>query len=235
MKQRATSNEQRATSNLAIAFAAAVILGSANAATISWTGVTATTLSTNSGRLNIGLFDKTGTLIRAENSGGSATTFDGIAFTSGVTSFGSTADNTFHADLSILSRSATFRTIGSGIAGLVNLTIGNTYRVQALLFDGRGGNPPNGRSVAFDGINLGSYANGVTGSTWGSGLLVTGTFVADNERQQYTVEIFNADDTSAGGQLNAFTLYQTAAAVPEPSSVALLGLGGLALILRRRK
>jgi hypothetical protein len=39
--------------------------------------------------------------------------------------------------------------------------------------------------------------------------------------------------SSASGQLNAATINATA--VPEPSSAALLGLGGLALMLRRRK
>jgi len=47
---------------------------------------------------------------------------------------------------------------------------------------------------------------------------------------------FDWDVASTGsrhdGKVSAYVLYQ---AVPEPSSAALLGLGGLALILRRRK
>ncbi|MFC5050455.1 PEP-CTERM sorting domain-containing protein [Rubritalea spongiae] len=77
-----------------------------------------------------------------------------------------------------------------------------------------------------DGVQLGtvadslsdSYVNFTNLSTDGSGNLVISTYD------------LNANTIST---LSALTL--TAVAVPEPSSTALLGLGGLALILRRRK
>jgi hypothetical protein len=112
------------------------------------------------------------------------------------------------------------------------LTSGHTYRIQALVFDGRGDAGIPGRTVQFDGVDQGQYANGVDGVTWGDGLLVTGTFTADAATQDFTNEGFQGAN-STGAQLNALLVHTTA--VPEPSSAALLGLGGLALILRRRK
>ena len=70
-------------------------------------------------------------------------------------------------------------------------------------------------------------------ATWGDGLLVTGTFVADASTQRFTVHAREPGGVLlAGGQLNALTLYQTA--VPEPSAALLGGLGLLALLRRRR-
>lgn len=51
-------------------------------------------------------------------------------------------------------------------------------------------------------------------------------------------DILNPDAGNSGSghaKVSAFALYGDVASVPEPSSTALLGLGGLALILRRRK
>ena len=62
------------------------------------------------------------------------------------------------------------------------------------------------------------------------GQIVTGTFTADGtETQNIYAHITWA--TSSVGPVNALQIR----AIPEPSSTALLGLGGLALILRRRK
>ena len=82
-----------------------------------------------------------------------------------------------------------------------------------------------------DGDDMGIFANGINGVSWGPGLLMTGTFTADATTQDFTTSGFESTGVSIGSQLNAITLYE----VPEPSSAALLGLGGLALILRRRK
>ena len=228
----ATGNRQQATGNrqLSIALAAVVaMLGSVNAATIAWSGV-GNTLTSSGDRLATGTFDKTGTLVLAENSGGAALTFDGIAFTAPTISFGGGSFNGFHGTGTALSQTGTYGAAGSASAvALTGLTIGNTYRIQALIADTRVASINQGYVSSFDGNIIGQFLH--------SGALVTGTFVADATTQSFTTEVFRNSGTgvSQGGQLNALTLYQTAAAIPEPSSAALLGLGGLALILRRRK
>ena len=208
----------------------------ANAASIVWSSGPASTSGGFGEVLDTGLFNTTGTQILAQNVGGAAVTFDTINFASGTGTFTGTAGagdfSGFHQAGQTLSQDGSFTDAGTaGTFNITGLTDGNTYRVQALVFDGRG--PTAGRTVSFDGFDQGAYANGVDGVTWGSGLLVTGTFVADAATQNFTVEGFNGA-TSTGAQLNAVTVFETTA-VPEPSSTALLGLGGLALIMRRRK
>jgi hypothetical protein len=51
----------------------------------------------------------------------------------------------------------------------------------------------------------------------------------------YTLELFNANQTSDSNNKHTWVDNVSLTAVPEPSSATLLGLGGLALILRRRK
>ena len=217
-----TKHQAPSTKHLSIAFAAAVsVIGSANAATISWSRdfVSSSVFTQTSP----GIFDKTGTLVFAENSGGAALTFDGIDFAAPTISFGNTRNN-FRGVGSSLAQTGTRGDSGSDTVSLTGLTIGSMYRVQALLFTAHVNDF--GASASFDGVNQGGFDN--------PGIIVTGTFVADAAAQDFTIEAF-IFGSSQGGQLNAITLYQTSAAVPEPSSAALLGLGGLALILRRRK
>ncbi|MFC4993210.1 PEP-CTERM sorting domain-containing protein [Rubritalea tangerina] len=216
--------------------AAAALAGSAHAATIVWSSATASTSGSFGDILDTGLFDTTGTLISAENVGGAAVTFDTINFTAGTTTFSTGGTfNGFHQAGQELSQTGAYSDANNtGTVSFSGLTIGATYRIQALVFDGRGAVGIPGRTVEFDGVDQGQYANGVFNTTWGPGLLVTGTFTADANTQDFTIEGFNTDPVSSGAQLNALTLYQTSA-VPEPSTTALLGLSGLALILRRRK
>lgn len=51
----------------------------------------------------------------------------------------------------------------------------------------------------------------------------------------YTMEVYQSDMPGGGAYASYDGITPTADAVPEPSSTALLGLGGLTLILRRRK
>ena len=207
------------------------VIGSANAATISWTSTLVPFGGTSGEVLTPGIFDTTGTLILAENSGGAALTFDGIAFTAPTIDFGSSGSS-FHSSTELLSSTATYGSAGSSsTVSLTGLTVGNRYRVQALLIDARLRSFL--RKVSFDGVDQGSFAHANVSN---HGRLATGTFVADAATQSFTIETFEfLGGASHGGHLNAITLHQASAAVPEPSSVALLGLGGLALILRRRK
>lgn len=97
--------------------------------------------------------------------------------------------------------------------------------------------------VSFDGFNivrLGGHAGGDTGvieNTGGADVAIVTAKAVDD----YSIDLSSAFTVIAdvGTTINIqgydaqFTV--AAVAVPEPSSTALLGLGGLALILRRRK
>lgn len=214
-------------------------LAAANAATIAWSGAVYTVSGSFGQTLNTGQFNTTGTQILAENIGGGALSFDGISFSAGTVGNMGTDGGTasvFHENVptanTLLARQGAYGGNGNpGTINLTGLTTGYTYRIQALVYDGRGDTGIPGRTVTFDGTNLGQYAFGVSGVTWGNGLLATGTFVATATTQSFTNEAFLAG-SSRGGQLNALTLYQTA--VPEPSA-ALLGCLGLLGLLRRRR
>lgn len=205
-----------------------------HAATISWSSTSFSVSGGYGQNLNAGQFDSSGTLILAENTGGSSLDFDGITFSTPTIGMGFSTYDGFH-DSGANTQLARFGAYGSaGSSSTVNLsglTNGHTYRIQALVYDGRGSAGITGRTVSFDGINQGQYANGINNVTWGNGLLVTGTFVADSSSQSFSVEAFSGS-TSVGGQLNAITLYQTA--IPEVSSFVLGSLGMLTLLRRRR-
>lgn len=91
-----------------------------------------------------------------------------------------------------------------GTVTLDNLTAGKDYRIQLLLMDGR--STVTGRTASIDGNQLGAYASGINGVTWGNGLLATGYFTADQSTQ--TFDILAQDNSgSYGGQLNAILVH----------------------------
>lgn len=135
---------------------------------------------------------------------------------------------------------------------LSGLTIGDTYVMQIFTNDARtsGGRNNLWQTGFSDGTQ--NFADSFTAGTHGisnlnnrdsvtfagetSGDSIIGTFVADATTQSFDHQgTRNAFDTNSGGQgqINAFQL--RVISVPEPSSAALLGLGGLALLQRRRK
>ena len=214
------------------ALAAFTLAGSAHAATISWSSSAFLTDNTSPWGMVTGQFTTTGTQILAENSGGGALSFDGINFTAPSVGVFDGNFSGFHSgDPVTLASTGTYMDANAvGTVNLTGLTSGYTYRIQALVIDGR--TAFTGRTVLFDGVNQGVYANGVSGD-WGDGILATGTFVADATTQSFTISAKEANGVDpSGGQLNALTLYQTA--VPEPSAALLGGLGLLALLRRRR-
>lgn len=188
------------------------------AAPITWTNKPFTVSGSFGQTLNPGQFDTTGTLILAENIGGPALTFDGINFSAGTISMGGGSFSGFHegggAQNSDLARFGSYGNNGSAsTVTLTGLTPGKSYRVQALVYDGRGDGGIPGRRVSFDGIDQGQYANGVPNATWGPGLLVTGTFAADAASQNFTIEAFFSG-ASRGGQLNALLVHEFDAGAP---------------------
>ena len=128
-----------------------------------------------------------------------------------------------------------FDTLASEITyTLTGLGIGNVYEVQLFLADDR-----TNLSLAYydsylsvdgSGSSLGGNST-VFGGDANPALVFTGTFTADASTQTFTAQSFEDDNTNRGTQLNAYQLRT----IPEPSSTALLGLGGLAFMLRRKR
>lgn len=222
-------------------FVACGLLGlpSLRAATISWSNTEFTTNGGFGENLDTGIFDQSDVIstVLAENVGGAAEVFDGISFAAGTISFGNTnptgiSSLGYHQGTPVgnsdLARFGTYSgTAGASTVNLSGLTIGNYYRIQLLIFDGI--DTSAGRTVEVDGQDQGAYANGVFNVTWGTGMLITGTFQADSLTQDFDIEIFDGS-TSLGGQLNAIIVQQ----IPEPSVALIGGLGFLALLRRRR-
>lgn len=209
---------------------------SVRGSTVNWTSSPYPVSGPMGNELTTGIFNTFGTLFLAENLGGSDTTFDGINFTAGSFTFsGGTSLDYHRADKSSeLSHSGTY-----GIAGrpstvsLTGLTVGDTYRVQALVYDGRNTPGISERRVSFDAADQGRYANGVHDVRWGDGLLVTGVFIADSVIQNFTIETFDGS-ISRGGHLNALLVHNTSR-VNKRNSQSLLSIGGITLSLQQTK
>lgn len=138
----------------------------------------------------------------------------------------------------ILMRSNTGNTAAEQNNSEITVTLGDFVQTAgtagaSISFDGitnyLGSNQTSGKSATIGGV---TYTNVST-----SGTIVDTTLTGTNP---YKDSEFAVTIDSTGG--NNWRLHSTdaqftvtAAAVPEPSSTALLGLGGLALILRRRK
>ena len=117
---------------------------------------------------------------------------------------------------------------GPASVQLSGLTNGQQYELQIFIGDNRAGS--SGRTLTVGDLSGGTgatytYADGGTAQQATS---IIGTFTAIGTTQDFTAVL------GGGGTGTEFSAYQLRA-VPEPSSTALLGLGGLALILRRRK
>ncbi len=175
-----------------------------------------------------GLFNTSGTQVLAENVGAAAVTWDGMAFAdgrkgNGTVSLGGGDDP---GPLAAAANTTLIKTAQYGLNNTVGtvtlggLTIGHKYRIQALVYDGRGTSA--GRAVQFDGQNMGVYGNGKLNVNWGPGLLVTGVFTAGTTHQSFTQAVFenNTYTTNKGQTLNALTLHDLGPVEPVTASIS---------------
>ncbi|MBT3194432.1 MAG: LamG domain-containing protein [Verrucomicrobia bacterium] len=206
------------TIRLALALAFCALAQMTNGATITWTSTPYTHPGTLKDVMGTGQFDQSGQLVYAENVGGSAVTFDGIDFLAHSGDACPNPASVFHVDSGTnplshpgaWSAAATTITLGSG-AGQIgsDLIVGMSYRIQLYLMDGRNAAYAIGRYAKLDGQNMGVYASASSDpASYGDGLLVTGTFVADAATQAFTNEVFTSANASAGAQVNALLLYE---------------------------
>lgn len=187
--------------------ASAVFTWHASAAPITWSTSLATTSGGYGQTLNTGLFNSA-SVVYAENTGGTAQSFDGISFGAGTITFSGGGPYSGFHEGGKPSQSGYYGTgVGTvtlGTGSMPALNIGQSYQVQLLIFDGRGSST--GRTISVDGVSQGAYGYGVQNVTYGNGRLVTGTFTADAATQAFTLQGFDSGGSSVGPQLNALVL-----------------------------
>ncbi len=158
------------------------------------------------------------------------TTINGVVFTAtNLFDSGYYTNDTFEvstgdANLDLLYLQASYNYESTTPITLTGLTIGNEYELQTFLGDNRSGTPfimTVGDGITVQKTSSGSVENGA----W-----IIGTFTADATTQNFLSAHANISQNFLSGyQLRDIS------SVPEPSSAVLIGLGGLALILRRSK
>ena len=224
-------------SRVLLAATAAATLGlSAHAASISWSSA-----ADNSAVLPT----DNGNVLEAVNAGGAAITVNGISFLEGDAGAG-----IVHSDITTAlsnspsgagapaGASVNFATVldshrwmtggGGSVATLTlsGLTVGTEYTIQMSMSDARG--------FALTRDYVYGDTDGGTASasfTRGDNVSLTGTFTADAATQAVTI---TTGASSSDPGLSYYVLSHDGTHVPEPGSLALLGLGGL-LIARRRR
>lgn len=232
-KLRRNKMRMKSTTMLAlIAVAAFAVV--ADAAVVTWSSSVFENYGSVNKFMGTNQFNTAGTQILADNTGGSADTYDGISYTAGAINmgslYGSYHDQSTPSDFGTYNSSAGAKTVTLGAGGAGTIVSGLEYRIQLLVMDGR--STQAGKNVEVDGVDQGVYSDGVSGVTYGDGLLITGTFTADSSSQTFDIEVFDAGGlTSDGGQLNVLLLHQ----IPEPATLSIIASVGGALVFIRRK
>jgi hypothetical protein len=128
--------------------------------------------------------------------------------------------------------------LGSGSTYLYEMTGGGTAAdlgdiAGALTID---------TATILDLVELGTYTIGNKFTLFAYDGTLTGNFSGLLDESTFTDDLLNSwminyDDTTAGlnGGVSISNTYVTITAIPEPSAAILAGLGGLALLRRRRK
>ncbi|MFD2158466.1 hypothetical protein ACFSW8_06110 [Rubritalea tangerina] len=110
---------------------------SIHAAEIHWEARPYPVTGEHGAELATGIFQTDGSLVLAQNLGGPALIFDSIPFTKGTFDFGQSFDQ-YHAPSQTLSKTGTWSPKGGPSSlTLAGLKVGQKYRLQALLYDGR--------------------------------------------------------------------------------------------------
>lgn len=123
---------------------------------------------------------------------------------------------------------------GTALFAFTGLESGATYNFSAI--GGRNSNGEDGEIIILDSATR--IGTGSVGARDNYALLNNGTVLDFSVDATASGEIWfefrsGSGNNGTGATINALSI--EGAVVPEPSSTALLGLGGLALILRRRK
>lgn len=208
---------------LLIASLAAPTIGTS--ATINWTNFLAPD-SDLSGVIDPGVFSTEGSLVVAENIGGAATSFDGIPFAEGTTELSA---GTFVGYYNGNAGNELFNSGSFGAATTLDLdvVVGQAYLVELVFADARAGFSE-GKTITVDTEDPAIY--GISADPFPVRVF-SGTFIADSPLQAISFTVTQSNGSPGGSEFNGYQLR----AIPEPSSVALLGLFGLTLLGRRRR
>jgi hypothetical protein len=232
------------------ALAAIVLLGGFAATARANSIITWSTPQTITGASDVSTL---GTLVSSATADPNGGTVNGVPFSysssfcynstsSGLPSAG-TPDATYNDLLSYFQYRNTYNnnlayTDDSDLAGL---TVGNTYEVEYWVNDTRDlfGSGIT-RSEYFSGGDD-TYGGGDTsaavlypGDGSGPGQYIIGTFTADSTVEVVGITPVASTDGDAGGEINMLEI-RDITAVPEPTTLALAGLGGAALLFRKRR